>query len=285
MKIALLGANGALSRAFLKYSSFSKFTEPFSRYPHHQYIDFLDPALGLATPSLLESYDVILNTIALTNIETCESQPDHAYTINANSISTLLTYIRPSSYLIHISTDMVYDSIQGLVATEEQTNLPDCIYASSKYMGEAFALEHTNSIVLRTNYYGLGINHTFTDYIVAQILSDQDQTIQGYSDITFTPVSAPSLVKMLDILINCRPTGIFNYGCVESISKYDLVAALFHHFLPNGNTARLRTHFSSANWPRARYKSSNMSMDSSKIAKTTGIQPPSLWYDIKNIIK
>jgi len=285
MKIALLGANGALSRAFLKYSSFSQFTEPFSRHPHHQYIDFLHPALGLATPTLFQEYDVILNTIAMTNMDICESQPNHAYTINANSISKLLTYINPSSYLIHISTDMVYDSRQEHFATEDQTNVPDCIYASSKYMGEAFALEHANTIVLRTNYYGLGINHTFTDSIVAQILSNQNQPIQGYSDITFTPVSAPSLVKMLDIIILRRPTGIFNYGCVESISKYDFVAALFQHCLPNGNPSRLRTHTSSANWPRDRYKSLNMSMDSSRIANSTGIELPSLWYDIKNLIK
>ena len=77
--------------------------------------------------------EVIINLVALTNVDACELNPQSAYLLNCKTVENISSWIRAKEHLchlIHISSDQVYDG-QG-PHSEEQITIRNQ-YAISKY--------------------------------------------------------------------------------------------------------------------------------------------------------
>ena len=95
--------------------------------------------------------DIIINLIASTNVDECESNPKLAKIANTlivENIKNSISLNNQNIYLIHISTDQVYS---GPGPHFENNPNPINIYAKTKLAGES-KLQGTNSIILRTNF-------------------------------------------------------------------------------------------------------------------------------------
>ena len=85
--------------------------------------------------------DWIIHCAALANLDDCEAEPDLAYHLNAELPGRLATLVAKGGArakgirLVHISTDAVFDGIQGDYSEEDTPN-PLGVYARTKLAGE-----------------------------------------------------------------------------------------------------------------------------------------------------
>ncbi len=170
--------------------------------------------------------DIIINLIASTNVDECESNPKLAKIANTlivENIKNSISLNNQNIYLIHISTDQVYS---GPGPHFENNPNPINIYAKTKLAGES-KLQGTNSIILRTNFIGRSrIDHkiSFADWIVNSLRSGKE--INVFSDIKFNPLHTSTLCGEISKIINVQKTGIYNLGTKDFISKSELAYSL-----------------------------------------------------------
>jgi dTDP-4-dehydrorhamnose reductase len=113
-------------------------------------LDITDPAavssvVAGATP------DVIVNCAAFNDVDGAEDRPEQALAVNAFAVRSLaLAAERAGAVLVHYSTDFVFDGRRsGEPYMESDAPSPRSTYASSKLMGEWFALDAPGAFVLR----------------------------------------------------------------------------------------------------------------------------------------
>ena len=112
----------------------------------------LETAIGEFEPA------IIINTVALTNVDICESDPDLAYTLNVKSARYAAISAKTlGAKLVHISTDQLFEGERANL-TEEDSPCPINVYGRTKRQAEIVVLEEDpRALVLRTNFYGWGV--------------------------------------------------------------------------------------------------------------------------------
>ena len=189
--------------------------------------------LDLASPSVIISrlqelkVDILINCAALTNIETCEKDPDSAIYVNATIANNIALACSTSGVkLIHISTDHLYDGKDSFY-TEEDSIKPLNLYGYSKALGEDKVLKSCQkSLVLRTNFFGWGLPYrkSFSDFILTNL---ENQTpLYLFTDVFFTLVLMSQLFFAISSLIQLDENGVFNVSTSDRISKYDFGCCL-----------------------------------------------------------
>lgn len=169
--------------------------------------------------------DVIINLIALTDVDRCEAHPHEAYLLNVRVTQNICTWIsscHPTCHLIHISTDQVYDGIgphsEANVTIHNQ-------YAMSKLAGE-LATAVVPATILRTNFVGRSLckeRTSFTDWLYGSLSAKNPITV--FEDVLFSPLAIATVCDCIDRCVEERPLGVFNLGSREGMSKSDFAFA------------------------------------------------------------
>ncbi len=223
--------------------------------------------------------DIIVNLVGLTNVDDCEKFPSRAYRLNVKIVENIVDAIQKFSfkpYLIHISTDQVYDS-EG-VCSEKNTNLSN-YYAFSKFCGELIASK-TNGTILRTNFFGKSKNSlrtSLTDWIFNEL--NNGNKVNVFEDILFNPLSMNSLCKIIELVAEKKIEGIFNLGSNHGMNKSDFAfqfAKILNLSISNLNKARV----SDAKFLNA-YRPKNMLMNLNKFENKFNIKLPNLMDEIE----
>lgn len=150
---------------------------------------------------LMNHYDVIIHTAAITNLNICEQHVPQAYHLHSDVIK-----------LLQKKCDkLVYISAQG----KEYDN----VYFKSKLKGEQLTLQRPNDLVIRTNIYG---NGGLVNWAIEEL--SNNKKINGYTDVMFNPLSTLQLSKV--IINSFDESGIINTGTRSTISKYDFLKIL-----------------------------------------------------------
>jgi len=80
---------------------------------------------------------VIVNAAAYTAVDRAQSEPDLAHTINALAPAVLASQASAlGAWLVHYSTDYVFDGSGCAAWTEEQQPKPLSVYGQSKWQGD-----------------------------------------------------------------------------------------------------------------------------------------------------
>jgi len=163
--------------------------------------------------------DLIINSVALAEVEACEKNPSRAFSVNVLTIKHVAEWISTrsrSTYLVHISTDHVYDGVGVHEETDvEITNY----YAFSKYTSELEATQ-VHSSILRVNFVGKShstIRQTFSDWIVSSLR--QGRQIELVEDIRFSPTTVDQVISAVKFACQNRIVGTFNVGSWGSLTK------------------------------------------------------------------
>ncbi len=108
----------------------------------------------------------IVNAGAYTAVDKAESEPELAYTINADAPRALAeAAAEVGAGLVHYSTDYVFDGAGDKPFTEDAPTHPLNVYGASKAAGEAaIRASHGRHLILRTSWvYGMrGANFMLT---------------------------------------------------------------------------------------------------------------------------
>lgn len=156
--------------------------------------------------------DIVINTVAETNLVTCENNPYVAYEANVRYPQKLVegvlnSELKDDIFLVHISTDNVY-SLPGF-SKENQTR---CVnnYGFSKLIGE-FAFKECDSLILRTNFLNFGIStETYCDWVINSVTSKAP--IELFDNIKFNATTPCNIAD--NILLSWRENirGTINLG-------------------------------------------------------------------------
>ena len=161
--------------------------------------------------------DVIINLNALTNVDTCEDNPAEAYRANVKPVEVFAALLKEMSvYLVHVSTDQVYS---GGGPHREANAFPCNVYGFSKYASE-LACQTMRAAILRTNFVGRSVvpgRLGFTDWLYQAFSEHKKITL--FEDVWFSPLHIDQLASALEWVGEKQPTGIFNLGARDGISK------------------------------------------------------------------
>jgi len=165
--------------------------------------------------------DVVINTVALTDVGKCEENPDLAKHINTQTAENIAIVCgRLNIKLIHISTDMLFSGDKPFI-TEDDDVCPINVYGKTKAEAEDVVLKNClDSLIIRTNFFGWGTSYrkSFSDFIIYNL--KEGKYISLYDNIYYTPIYIAELVKCVHELMIIKEVGIFNVVSSERISKY-----------------------------------------------------------------
>jgi len=216
MKILIFGASGQLGLELSKILQ----GDLIKVYNSNEIEDGYK--LDLTNFSMVEDFilnkkpDIIINTVAITDVDKCETEKDIAYKVNAEAVKHIVRAARViEAYFIQISTDYVFDGQKGLYKEEDLPN-PINYYGLTKLLGDTYALSYDDSLVIRTS--GIFRNKGFPIYVYKTLKENKEvNTFKGY----YSPISARKLAEAINEIIQYRKTGIINIAG-ERISRYEL---------------------------------------------------------------
>ena len=176
--------------------------------------------------------DVIINTAAMTNVDQCETEKEACWKLNVTAVENLVNACATnSSFLIHLSTDFVFDGKNGPYKEEDLPN-PLSYYAESKLSAEKI-LEASDikwAVVRTVLVYGIAQDMSRSNIIlwVKQNL-EKGRPIKVVNDQWRTPTLAEDLARGCALIAEKKATGIFHISGKDMLTPYEMAikTALF----------------------------------------------------------
>jgi len=206
-------------------------------YADHTFIFTDRSELDICNASAIEQIlrdqqpDVVINCAAYTAVDNAEAEADLARQVNAEAPRLLAKACAATdTFLIHLSTDYVYDNQQNRPLIETDEVHPQSVYARTKLQGEeAIWAETKQAIVIRTSWVYSAFGHNFVKTMLR--LGQERNALRVVFDQIGTPTYAWDLAQaMLDIIFNTPYTqhpGTYNFSNEGVTSWYDFAQAIF----------------------------------------------------------
>jgi len=227
MKILITGSNGQLG---------SEIRELASAYTLYEFL-YTDVAeLDITDEEEvnyffeLHSPDVVINCAAYTAVDKAETDEETAFRVNALATGNLARAASDSgAFMVHISTDYVYDGENFRPYIETDLINPVSVYAKSKAAGEeAVQLAGGKAIIIRTSWLYSAFGNNFIKTMMKY--GKERDALNVVFDQVGTPTYAHDLAKaILDIIpmamIDER-IEVYHYSNEGVASWYDFAKAI-----------------------------------------------------------
>lgn len=168
--------------------------------------------------------NIVINCAAYTNVEGAEENEDKAHDINVIGVENLKKACKKNkAYLIHFSTDYVFDGEKNTPYTEEDKVNPLNIYGSSKLLGDLRLLEDENALIFRISWLYSNYGNNFFLKIKKSV--EEGKELKIVNDQVGTPTYARDLVRHIISIISREEyvgkSGLYNYSDEGVCSWYD----------------------------------------------------------------
>ena len=225
MKILVLGSKGQLGQCLNDQLAI---TEHDVVYTSRWQIDIAD--FEVTHNKILEiAPDVVVNATAFTAVDKAEEEHQAADRINHLAVANITSIcIQLDCWLIHVSTDYVFDGFKPESYNETDKTLPLNVYGKSKLEGEnaIFSVMKSNAIIIRTSWVYSVFGNNFVDTILNLI--QKKNNLHIISDQVGSPTNAKDLAGALISIINNKkfnetdiPSQVFHYSNDGECSWYD----------------------------------------------------------------
>jgi len=184
-KFLITGTNGQLAKEFIRL--FSKDDIPFLALSRQE----LDVCNFFSVLNILKEIrpGVVINCSAYNNVDEAESRFYEALKVNGLGVYNLaIACMEIGAYLIHYSTDYVFDGKKGSLYAEEDKPNPLSKYATTKLIGENLLKEILSDryLIFRVSWvYGDG-----TQNFIYKLISWSRQ--RDIIQVAFNEVSVPT---------------------------------------------------------------------------------------------
>lgn len=224
----ILGATGLLGQAFgRKLALRGVSVRGAARRGADISLDIADP---VALVRLLdrEAPNVIVNCAAVTSLDECERNPRFAHDVNAAPLKALASWTRgASAKLIQISTDHYYSGDGARTHDERSPVMLLNQYARSKYVGEVYAGENPDALIVRTNITGARgwrDRPTFSEWAM-EAISDRRQ-VRLFTDYFTSTIDADACAQAVLDLAEADASGVMNVASRDVSDKWSFVHEL-----------------------------------------------------------
>lgn len=226
--------------------------------------------------------DVIVNAAAHTAVDKAESEPELARTINALAPAVLAqAAIKTRAWLVHYSTDYVFDGGGSVPRKETDATGPLSVYGQTKLEGEQAVATAPKHLILRTSwvYAARGANFAKT---MLRLASERD-ALTVINDQFGAPTSAELLADVtahaLQTLFQ-RPALAGLYHCVASgettwhgYAQFVLGQAQAMGLALKAGPAQVNST-STSNYPTPAKRPLNSRLDTRKLQEAFGLTLP-----------
>ena len=292
MKLLLFGSNGQVGWELQRSLAPLGSVKACDRHT----VDLENPR---AVTAAINDYspDVIVNAAAYTAVDKAESEPDKAQSVNAKAVELLANEAkRRNIWLLHYSTDYVFDGEKSGLYSETDKPNPLNTYGSSKLQGE-IALQESGCrhLIFRTSWVYSARGSNFVKTIV-RLAGEKDRM-----DIVADQVGAPtSAVFIADATATClyrvahgdefgaQVVGVYHLTASGSTSWHGFARYLLDELHSRNSERRLRSQdvhpVTTARYRSAAKRPLNSRLDTQKLTDTFSIYPPSWQFHVQRLI-
>ena len=233
MKILVLGCKGQLGRCL--YDQLIN-TDHEVIYSSREHIDITD--FEVTKSKVLDfSPDLIINATAYTAVDHAEEDQKTANLINhlaVKNIADICTQLE--CWLIHVSTDYVFDGKAKAPYKEDDETNPQGAYGETKLKGElAVQASGCKHMILRTAWIFSEYGNNFLKTML-RLGADQDELSIVGDQIgcpTYAQDIARSVIEIAPQLNSLEYNGIYHYCGDQPCSWYDFANAIFDQAMTN----------------------------------------------------
>lgn len=181
--------------------------------------------------------DIIVNCAAYTNVDKAEDDKENADLINHIGPKNLAEVCRErNDFLIHISTDYVFDGTKNIPYTETDETKPLGVYGETKLRGEkAIINSGCEYVIIRTSWLYSSYGKNFLKTM--QKLTAEKESIKVVFDQVGTPTYAGDLANVIYTIIQKNESDIknqiYHYSNEGVCSWYDFAVAINEIFEHN----------------------------------------------------
>lgn len=245
-----------------------------------------------------ESPHIIVNAAAYTAVDKAESEPERAHKINAEAVGLLAEECkRLNAWLIHYSTDYVFDGTKPGFYTEDDAPNPASVYGRTKLQGEqAIRDSGCQHLIFRTSwvYAALGANFAKT---MLRLAKERDE-LKVVSDQHGAPTSAELIADVTalclyrlqnDPLLAATASGTYHLVAAGETSWHGYAQCL----IAEGNrlnmslriTADKILPITTSEYPLPAKRPANSRLGTAKLQKTFGVVLPDWKVGVARLVR
>ena len=240
--------------------------------------------------------DVVVNAAAYTAVDKAESEPRRAGQINAEAVGIMAEEVaRLGGWLVHYSTDYVFDGTKAGSYVETDATGPLNAYGQTKLEGERLvAASGCRHLVFRTSWVFAAHGTNFIRTIL-RLVQERDE-LSVVDDQIGAPtaaariaaVSAAAIGRLADASRPPPASGVYHLAAAGATSWHgyaQFIAAVAQAAgLPlRATPERIRPIPSSA-WPQAARRPANSRLDTAKLRRSFEIVLPPWQDDVRQVV-
>lgn len=229
MKILLLGKNGQLGWELQR--SLAPLGELIAlSHDSHTICGDLTDLAGIQQTIATLTPDIIVNAAAYTAVDKAESEPEQADIINVQAPALLAQEAKKiNAWLIHYSTDYVFDGSGHQAKLETDATNPQNVYGKTKLAGEQNIIASgCNHLIFRTSWVYAAKGHNFIRTMLG--LAQERDELKVVDDQIGAPTGAELIADVTAQIIGNKlkseQSGLYHLAADGQASWYD-----FAHFI------------------------------------------------------
>ncbi len=273
MKYLIIGKNGQLGKEFVK--TLNSYKKDFTAVGHKELeIGDLGKVLEIFER---EKPDIVINCSAYNLVDKAEEDYPAAFKTNTIGVRNLAYASKKfGSFLVHYSTDYVFDGKKEGLYTEEDKPNPLNQYGKSKYLGEIYLFEENkNSLLFRVSWvFGEG-KQNFIHKLLNWAENNQ------YLKIAYDEISVPTYTgTIVNITLKALEeglTGLYHLTNSGYASRYEWAKAILNYRKINKFIYPVSSEIFELPAKRPKFSA----MDNGKIKKELNLEIPTWEEDLK----
>ena len=285
MKILVLGSNGQLGRCLndqiIKTNHEVLFTT-------REYINIAD--FEATKNKILDfSPELIINTAAYTSVDKAEEEEEKSDLINHLAVANIANICAElNNWLIHISTDYVFDGKSNIPYKEDNKPNPQGVYGKTKLRGEsAIKSSGCKHIIIRTAWVFSEYGNNFLKNMMR--LGIERENLSIVSDQigcpTYAQDIAKCIIKIIPQLNSQKASGLYHYCGDNPCSWYDFAIAIFEEAKRKNLKIPMKVDaIKSSAYPTIAKRPAYTALHCSKINNDFGLVPSNWFVGISQAI-
>ena len=286
MKVLVLGCKGQLGRCLKDQLININYEVTYTSRDQIDIANFEEARIKIAHVAP----DVIINASAYTAVDKAESDKVTADLINHLAVDNLATICFELGYwLIHISTDYVFDGNSTVPYLELDKTNPQGVYGHTKLDGElAIQSSGCKYLIIRTAWVFSEYGNNFLKTMLRLGAVRDELSIVG--DQIGCPTYAQDIAKaiitmMIQVKSKSSASGIFHYCGDQLCSWYDFAGVIFKEARISGlQTPGLIHSIRTSDYPTAAERPGYSALDCHKIINTFGVNTSDWKLGVKNVV-
>jgi dTDP-4-dehydrorhamnose reductase len=254
-RIAILGGRGMLGTDLVNLFNRDVFDVKVLDLPE---FDITNPE---QVKEALSDTNIIVNCAAYTNVDGAEGESELAYQVNTEAVGRLGDFAKEvDAWLLHISTDFVFDGQQDRSYTETDTPNPINEYGRSKLAGEQLLGQSgCRHCIVRVEWtYGQAGDNFVTKLIR---LAKTKNELKVVDDQIGSPTATTEVAKIIRKLLSIEPEGLLHFASSGFVSRYGMAEFIFDKLSKDVNLLACKT----SDFASAAERPLNSRFDCSKI--------------------